>query len=94
MRNYDYKKAIEIIEQEKENLNSVYLGMISNWRWTSEMVWCKNSYLINLKKKPKILGIGGSTRDKPTLKLCYKNGDFAYIDCYIEDGKFIGFTIK
>lgn len=53
MRNYDYKKAIEIIEQEKENLNSVYLGMISNWRWTSEMVWCKNSYLINLKKNLK-----------------------------------------
>ena len=38
MRKYDYKKAIEIIEAEKQNLVNVYLGMYEDWFYTKP-VW-------------------------------------------------------
>lgn len=46
MRKYDYKKAIEIIEAEKQNLVNVYLGMYEDWFYTADEVWANNEYKI------------------------------------------------
>lgn len=39
MKNYDFKKAKQIIEENKENLVSASLGMHEDWFWTAEIIY-------------------------------------------------------
>ena len=48
MKTYDYKKAKEIIENNKENLSEVSLGMHEDWFWTAETVWKQGEYTKSL----------------------------------------------
>lgn len=89
MRKYDYKKAIEIIEAEKQNLVNVYLGMYEDWFYTADEVWANNKYKKNLEKEPEIGGIRCSYWATPTIKLIFANDEEKMIECYIgeQDGE-------
>ena len=39
MKTYDFKKAKQIIEENKENLVSASLGMHEDWFWTAETIY-------------------------------------------------------
>lgn len=39
MKTYDFKKAISLIESNKDNLASAALGMHEDWSWTAETIW-------------------------------------------------------
>lgn len=46
MKRYDFKRAQEIIEVEKnKGLVSATLGMYEDWNWTAEEVWNKETFL-------------------------------------------------
>lgn len=68
MRLYDYKKAKQFIEQNKENIKRVLLGMHEDWFWTSETIFENGEYLADLDDENlKIGGIPGSTWATPVL---------------------------
>lgn len=81
---YDYKKAIELIELEKENgLISADMGMAQDWFWTANEVWNKedgyinindnNSTLKDFTDEDTIAGINGSFWATPIIKLYFTN---------------------
>lgn len=37
---YDFKKAKDLIEAERENIARAYLGMREDWDWTADTVFC------------------------------------------------------
>ena len=48
MKKYDFKKAHDFIEAEKEVLAEATLGMHEDWFWTAETVWENGEYVVNL----------------------------------------------
>jgi hypothetical protein len=44
MKKYDFLKAIKLIEDNKENLESASLGMHEDWFWTAETIWENGEY--------------------------------------------------
>lgn len=44
MKNYDFSKAKQLIEENKENLESASLGMHEDWFWTAETIWENGNY--------------------------------------------------
>jgi hypothetical protein len=44
MKYYNFQLAHQIIEQNKENLQSASLGMYEDWFWTAETVWEDGEY--------------------------------------------------
>ena len=84
MREYDYEKAKEIIERQKNegNLLEAVFGMHEDWFWTAESIWENGKYKFNLEDKPDIAGIKGSSWATPVLKLKYKSGKEKFVSCY------------
>lgn len=58
---YDFKKAKDLIEAERENVASAYLGMREDWFWTADTVFEDGKYVVDLDTVEKIAGIAGST---------------------------------
>ena len=85
MKKYDYEKAISMIESSKE-LAEAQLGMKDDWGWTSETVWKDGVFECDLKNKPAIAGISGSTWATPAILLIFKNGAQRAHGCFISDG--------
>lgn len=50
MKNYDFSKAKQLIEENKENLESASLGMHEDWFWTAETIWENGEYKKELFK--------------------------------------------
>ena len=48
MKNYNFKKAKQLIEENKENLVSAALGMHEEWFWTAEPIFENGEYLREL----------------------------------------------
>lgn len=44
MKYYDYDKAKQLIEENKENLSSASLGMHEDWSWTADTIWSGGEY--------------------------------------------------
>ena len=78
MRNYDYKKAIEIMQ--REGAKKASLGISEDWFWTAEEV------TISKLKKMKngiteIAGITGSYWATPVIRIDIEDGVKEF-DCY------------
>ena len=56
MKNYNFKKAKQIILENVENLESASLGMHEDWFWTSETVWGNGEYKNELNDETTISG--------------------------------------
>jgi hypothetical protein len=79
---YDYKKAMKIIEENKSEIESAYMGMAEDWGWTAEPVYEDGEYKQDLTKEDLCLaGINGSYWATPTLKIEYKNGFYKDFAC-------------
>ena len=81
MKNYNFKKAKQIILENVENLESASLGMHEDWFWTAETVWENGEYKNELNDETTIGGIGGSSWATPTLQLLFKDGSEKMIVC-------------
>lgn len=83
MKLYDFKKAAEIIENERPNgLKKAELGMYGDWSWTAKKVFGKGEYKVDLSTVKEIAGIPGSRHDRPVLVLTFKDGTKRTVNCY------------
>lgn len=82
MKKYDFAKASELIEAEKESLAEAVLGMHEDWFWTAETIWENGKYAVNLATVTEIGGISGSSWATPVIKLEYNDGKERFLECY------------
>ena len=82
MKKYDFTKARDFIEAEKEFLAEASLGMHEDWFWTAETIWKNGKYAVNLATVAKIAGIFGSSWATPVIKLEYNDGKERFLECY------------
>lgn len=82
MKKYDFEKARDLIEAEKEVLAEATLGMHEDWFWTAETIWENGKYAVNLATVTKIADICGSPWATPVIKLKYKDGKERFLECY------------
>lgn len=82
MKKYDFAKARDLIEAEKEILTEAILGMHEDWFWTGETVWENGEYAVNLATVAEIAGISGSSWATPVIKLIYNDGKERFLECY------------
>lgn len=82
MKKYDFAKARDFIEAEKEVLAEAMLGMHEDWFWTAETIWENGKYAVNLATVTKIAGISGSPWATPVIKLKYIDGKERFLECY------------
>jgi hypothetical protein len=82
MKKYDFAKARNLIEAEKEALTEACLGMHEDWSWTGETIWENGEYTVDLANVVEIAGICGSVWATPVIKLSYKNGAERFLECY------------
>ena len=68
MKCYDYAKAKQIIEENKDNLVEASLGMHEDWFWTAETVWENGEYKRELPDNAKELEEQYKTARKDGLK--------------------------
>lgn len=79
---YDYKKAKEIIESRKNDIEYASLGMREDWNWTAVVIWQDDKYQVDLDTVEKLAGINGSDWATPTIELVLKNGEEFMMPCY------------
>lgn len=83
MKDYDFKKAMEYINEHKEELLEVSLGMKEDWSWTAETIFSENEFKVDLTdEKLDIAGITGSGWATPAMLVETKDGEEKFIDCY------------
>lgn len=82
MKKYDFEKARDLIEAEKEVLAEAILGMHEDWSWTAETIWENGKYAVNLATVTKIAGICSSSWATPVIKLKYTDGKSRFLECY------------
>lgn len=85
MKYYDFQKAKNIIESEREEIVSASLGMEEDWCWTSATVFENGKFVIDLEKCKEICGIDGSYWATPILEVEYKNGFYKEQECFKYD---------
>lgn len=87
MKQYDFKKAATLIEENKDNLVSASLGMHEDWSWTANTVFEDGEFSVDFNDKQLVIcGIDSSYWATPTLELVFKSGDEKMIPCFISDG--------
>lgn len=94
MRNYDYKKAKEIIyDNQSKGLERASLYMSEDYYWTASEVWNdKEGYKVNLDDEELTLGgLRGSTWATPMLELEFEDHTRNY-PCH--DGGEIDYSTK
>ena len=82
---YDFKKAKDLIEAERENIEKAILGMREDWFWTAKTVFDGGEYMVDLDTVEEIAGIDGSSWATPTLEIIYKDGYSKTVPCH-DDG--------
>jgi len=87
MKTYNYKKAKQVIENNKDKIKEASLGMKEDWYWTAETIYSDGEFKKNLDDNDLLLGgIDGSGWATPALLVEYKDGKEIFIDMYIDDG--------
>lgn len=85
MKTYDYEKAVKLINENKDSIESASLGMHEDWFWTAETVFENGLFTKDLNEGTVIGGINGSSWATPTLQLFYPDGSDKMIACYLSD---------
>jgi hypothetical protein len=79
MKYYDIKEIKENIDNAVD-IKAAVLGIKEDWAWTSEVIYEKGKYLIDLVDELTIAGIPGSSWGTPTLEIIYKNDTMEMIE--------------
>ena len=91
VKNYDCEKVTAFINEHKEEIESVTLGMHEDWFWTAETVWENGEYADDYKGglngKTEIAGIKGSSWATPSMRIDYKDGTEKHIPCYVGESE-------
>ncbi len=74
MKNFDFKKAFDIIESKKDIIEEASMGMHEDWFWTAETVFEKGEYNHDLQNNAPEYHLRGSQWATPVLILTYTNG--------------------
>ncbi len=82
MKKYDFEKVKNYIENNRNNIKSVYLGMHEDWFWTAENVFEDGEYTKKLGENTTIAGISGSYWATPVMQVEFKDGTEKVIGCY------------
>lgn len=82
MKMFDFAKAKQIIEENKDSLEVASMGMQEDWFWTGETVWEEGKFTQELNEDTTIGGLQGSSWATPILLMQYKNGVEESLACY------------
>ena len=82
MKLYDFNKAKQLIEANRDNLSEASLGMHEDWFWTADTIFEDNEFVKELNDNTEIGGINGSRWATPTLQLKFKDDTDKMIPCY------------
>ena len=84
MKTYDFAKAKQLIEENKDNIESAYLGMSEDWSWTAVAVFKDGEFTMDLDEQPEIAGIKikSSSWATPELRINFKDGNSEEIECF------------
>lgn len=75
MKKYDFKKVAAYIQEHKESLVVVTVGMKEDWFWTAEEVYRDDEMIVDLGYESLTLGgIDGSCWATPTMQAVFKDG--------------------
>lgn len=80
---YDFKRAKAFIEENKDEIESVSMGMHEDWFWAAETIYENGEYTHNLDTLTKLGGISGSYWATPTICVRYKDGSVTHYICAI-----------
>lgn len=83
MKKYDFKKAIQIIEENKDSIQAASLGMHEDWFWTAEPIFGDGEFTKQFEDDSVIGGINSSNWATPTLELEFKDGSSKMISCFV-----------
>lgn len=84
MKKYNFKKAFDFIEKNKEKIKEASLGMNEDWSWTADTIFENGEFTQDLSDdKLEICGINASTWATPTLEIVYKNDIIERMGCYL-----------
>lgn len=83
MKNYDFQKAKQIIEENRENIAEASLGMREDWFWTAETVFEDGEFTQELTDEQVIGGISGSSWATPAIGLVFKDGTEKMHPCFL-----------
>lgn len=87
MKTYDFAKAKQLIEENKDNIESAYLGMSEDWSWTAVAVFKDGEFTMDLDEQPEIAGIKSSSWATPELRINFKDGNSEEIECLLASQK-------
>lgn len=94
MKSYDFNKAIHLINESKDCIESASLGMHEDWFWTAETIFGNGIFIKELKNNDEIACLNSSEWATPTLQLIFNDGEDKMIPCYYGDGIEIPFGEK
>lgn len=88
MKYYNFEKAIELINENAENIKCAVLGFHEDWFWTAGDVWKDGDFTVDLSSENvEIMGINSSYWATPTLQLIFKDDTDKMIPCYVLEGE-------
>lgn len=82
VKEYDFLKAKQIIEDNQETLVEASMGMQEDWFWTAETVWKNREFTKDLTKIETIGGIPGSHWATPVIMLEHRDGSDEVFECF------------
>lgn len=77
----DFKKAREIIEEEKEKIDYVIGGLAEDWEYTQGTIFMDGKY-VNEDEDRFESFFGTSYWATPAIEITYKDGTEKMIECY------------
>lgn len=87
MKNYDFKKAKRLIEENQDLIQDAALGMHEDWFWTGQEVFnAEEGFTMDLDSVEKIAGISGSSWATPCLRVTLRSGEDKCVACFADDG--------
>lgn len=83
MKRYDFNVVMSFLENNDASLiETIEIGMIEDWGWTSETVFEGGKLLDEYPQTPVIAGISGSSWATPTMVVTYADGEEFVCPCH------------
>ena len=84
----DFRKAREIIEKDKTNIDYVVGGLAEDWGYTSATIFMDGKYVETDEEEFETF-YGSSYWATPSIEINYKDGNYKMFECY-KEGKTTG----